>query len=100
MKIQPAEAILPTLTAAIGIGSLACWLTIGPPTDLEARMPGRDQTIDQAASAVRPEPGEPVTGVGVASEVSGQWPRFLGENGDSIAIGGPPLARACQAGEL
>jgi outer membrane protein assembly factor BamB len=97
VKIQPAEAILPTLTAAIGFACLAFWLAIGPPSDLEARMPGRDKTIDQSESVVRPEAGEPVIGVGVASDISGQWPRFLGENGDSIATGGPPLARSWPA---
>jgi outer membrane protein assembly factor BamB len=94
VKIHASEAILPTLTAAIGIALLVFWLVASPPGDLEARMPGRDGTIDRANETARPEPGEPIAGVGVASDISGSWPGFLGPNRDSIAIGGPPLARS------
>ena len=97
MKIHAPEAILPTLTATVGVVLLAFWLATGPPSDLEPRAPGRDGTIDRAGQTARPEPGQPIAGPGTASDIPGQWPGFLGPNRDSIATDGPPLARSWPA---
>ncbi len=94
VKLQPLEAILPTLTVAIGIAFVVFWLQTGPPIELEARLPGRDSWVDQSGDVPRPEAGEPVAGDGVASDVPGEWPGFRGLNHDSIAIESPPLARS------
>ncbi len=94
MKIQPSETVLPTVTAAIGIAFVVFWFWTSSPSDLDARSPGRDKTIDKSGDVPRPEAGEPVVGDGIASDVLGEWPGFRGLNHDSTATGGPPLARS------
>ncbi|PAY16306.1 polyvinylalcohol dehydrogenase [Rhodopirellula sp. SM50] len=97
MKVHATEAILPTLTATVAVVSLAFWLMTSPPSDLEPRTPGRDGTIDRSGQTARPEPGQPIAGAGIASDIPGQWPGFLGPGRDSISTGGPPLARSWPA---
>ncbi|MCA9193848.1 MAG: PQQ-binding-like beta-propeller repeat protein [Planctomycetales bacterium] len=97
MKLAFSEIILPGVTALVGVVCLGFWLAAGPAKDIEPRISGRDGTVDESANAVRPEPGEPQLGDGKASQLEGEWPSFLGANGDSILVGGPALARSWPA---
>jgi outer membrane protein assembly factor BamB len=58
-------------------------------------VPGRDQVPAETATSVmvRPEPGEPITGLGRPSAIAAAWPWFRGPDRDAISKETVRLAR-------
>ena len=97
MKIRATDTILPALAAVLGAVLIALWVQTGASRELSERVPGLDApTGDQAGGAAEealPVPGEPVTGGGVPSKVTGEWPGFRGANRDAVSSEDVSLAR-------
>jgi len=95
MKTNALAIALPGAVALVGVIALVGWSRIASVGPLEARLPGMDgYTVDPDSDIrVIPEPGEPIRGEGVASNVPGAWPWFRGPNRDAICDDGTSLVR-------
>lgn len=92
------DAILPALVAAIGAVLIGGWVGTAHTDRFELRVPGMDRPtgarVAERAEQAVPVPGEPVTGPGSPSEVSGAWPWFRGLQRDGISHADVKLTRS------
>lgn len=96
MKIRWADMIAPGLVAAVFTVLLVQWLGTGPRSDLQARVPGLDQS-SAAAGPVEPQlppvAGAPQRSGGQPADIAGSWPWFRGPDLDGVCRDTTPLAR-------
>ena len=63
MQVRWVDIVVPSLVAAVFTVLLVLWLSTGPRSDLQARVPGLDQPAEGASAVVEPElppvPGQP-----------------------------------------
>jgi len=96
MKLSASLKLIPLLLALIGIITLYCWLDTDLATDLQPRLPikqnlGRQVSADQSSPAER---GWLERFDGVPAKIPGVWPRFRGPNFDAVSREQLPLARS------
>ena len=79
------STLFPLLLAIMGLLLVVRWVGSGPAVPIVPRVPGRDQVpVETATTAVRPEPGEPISGPGRPSTIAATWPCFRGPDHDAI----------------
>jgi len=94
MKHLLTGILIPGAFAVVGIVAVLLWTSVGPVSQLEARVPG----LDRPKSAEGEPPAKPLAGTLTTfnhpvANLPGAWPRFRGERFDGIAEPGEPLAR-------
>ena len=92
------STLFPLLLAIMGLLLVVRWVGSGPAVPIVPRVPGRDQVpVETATTAVRPEPGEPISGPGRPSTIAATWPCFRGPDHDAINKETVRLARTWPA---
>ncbi len=94
------SVLLPALLAVMGLLLMVRWVFSGPAVFIAPRVPGLDGAPPEGAAvaAVRPVPGEPVSGPGRRSWITAAWPCFRGRDRDAINKETVRLARSWPAG--
>jgi len=94
------STLFPALLAVMGLLLLVRWVESGPPLSIAPRMPGMDGIPESVAApvAVRPVPGEPISGPGRRSTIAASWPCFRGKDRDAVNKEPVRLARSWPAG--
>ncbi|MBN2375516.1 MAG: PQQ-like beta-propeller repeat protein [Sedimentisphaerales bacterium] len=89
------SAIIPLLTTALAVVSLAVWLRPAPSDTFQLRVPGTDRPADQPIAQLPPPilTGTLITSDGVPSNLPGKWTQFRGANFDNISSETIPLAQ-------
>jgi len=94
--------MIPVFVTVLGIISLLFWFLSSSGKELEKRVPGTDTAglEIEPSSQVSPESSAKLVKYdGVPADISGAWPRFLGENFDGISTEDIPLANDWDEGE-
>ena len=87
--------IIPLITAALAVVTLAVWLRPDPIDNFQLRIPGTDRPADQPVTELPPPvlTGTLITADGVPSNLPGSWTQFRGANFDNISTETVPLTR-------
>lgn len=100
MKRPQSPLLLPGILLLAGLAAFGFWLSLGPGTPIELRVPGRDHAPD-SASATGANPalsGKVTRGQGEPAGLPGAWPQFRGALLDNTSHEPSPLLRSWPAG--
>jgi outer membrane protein assembly factor BamB len=100
MKTSHLTSIVPALLAFVGVVLLILWTSMAPSSQFAVRVPGLDDTPRTAAASDERElvAGQPISGPGIALDVTCDWPGFRGPRRDAICEAGAPLIRQLPPG--
>ncbi len=96
MEWRISDLAIPLAAAVLGTVLIGVWIQTGPALSLDMRVPGMDRRGKAAQVEIKievPVAGQPQSGPGTPSSVSGIWPCFRGPQHDGISRDPTPLAR-------